>query len=455
MQEIQDVIAQTTGAIIFLGPHGLGRWQVPEIEACIAQNVERKIPVIPLLLPGLQEDATDVILFLKGFLRIDLRKGLSQPELERLAQAVRLLPPDPFPSHPPLTPAAAPSLHNLPLSPLGDLFKGREDELRRLIVNLNTSAQATALTQAQAISGLGGIGKTRLAVEYAWRSGDQYDAIFFVVADSPSALQSGLADLASPGLLNLPEFDPRKDLLNREKWLAVSGEELEIYESVGAVIRWLREHTNWLLILDNVDTEDSAKAVREILPKLTNGHVILTSRRREWPPTVRKQPIGELSSEEATQFLLQCTEGERRRAEDQVEQARRLAMTLGGLPLALQQAAAYIVHHQITFREYLKEWEREREEVLEWHDDSIMEYPFSVATTWQTTFRQLRPKAASILRLAAFLAPDPIPESMFEKSTALVEEATKAFRKETRQPPTAESVREALAKLASYSMITR
>ena len=92
---------------------------------------------------------------------------------------------------------------------------------------------------------------------------------------------------------------------------------------------------------------------------------------------------------------------------------------------------------------------------MEWHDDSIMEYPFSVATTWQTTFRQLRPKAASILRLAAFLAPDPIPESMFEKSTALVEEATKAFRKETRQPPTAESVREALAKLASYSMITR
>ena len=92
-----------------------------------------------------------------------------------------------------------------------------------------------------------------------------------------------------------------------------------------------------------------------------------------------------------------------------------MAEELGGLPLALEQAAAYIVHHQMSLSEYLNEWEQEREQVLNWYDGSVMQYPAPVAVTWQKTFQQLSPTAAAILRLTAYLAPDPIPSEMFEK----------------------------------------
>src|SRR6185295_4024389 len=104
---------------------------------------------------------------------------------------------------------------------------------------------------------------------------------------------------------------------------------------------------------------------------------------------IRKQPLNTLSLEEASQFLLQRTEGERTPAKDDTEQARRLAEILDGLPLALEQAGAYIAHHQATFASYLADWERASESVLGWHDESVMQYPASVATTWQTTFHRL------------------------------------------------------------------
>jgi tetratricopeptide (TPR) repeat protein len=437
MKELQKIIAKAPASIIFLGPHGLGRWQEPEIEACIGQSVDRGTPVVPVPLPGLPDDA-EILLFLKRFSWVDLRKGSPPEELDRLADAVRAKDIH-YPPAPVLGPSIrAPRLHNLPFSPLGDLLKGRDEELQRLIANLGSLAPATALTQAQAIHGLGGIGKTRLAVEYAWRSGDRYDAALFVVADSPEALRVGLASLARPGLLALPEYE--------------TGAEAKIIE---AVMVWLREHPRWLLILDNIDTEEAAKAIKDILPQLGNGHVLLTSRRRAWPPAVRKQSLGELTREEATQFLLQRTDGERTPAENDAEQAGRLAEILDGLPLALEQAAAFIGHHQTTFARYLEDWEREREKVLEWHDAAVMDYPASVAATWQKTFSQLCPEGAAILRLSSFLAPEPIPEEMFEKGKEKFEEAAKALAEETGQQMTERTARDAFSDLAGFSMITR
>ena len=435
MQALQQIIAKAPASIIFLGPHGLSRWQEPEIEACIDQNVQRGTPVVPVPLPGLPDDA-EILLFLKRFSWVDLRKGSPPEELDRLAHAVRAKGVTPSPTQLSGPPVRALRLHNLPFLPLGDLLKGRDEELQRLIANLQSSARATAITQA--IHGLGGIGKTRLAVEYAWRSGDQYDAAFFVVADSPEVLRLGMANLARPGLLALPVFE--------------TGAEAKIIE---AVLVWLREHSRWLLILDNIDTEEAAKAVKEILPQLGNSHVLLTSRRREWPPAVRKQPLGELTREEATQFLLQRTDGERTPAENDAEQAGRLADILDGLPLALEQAAAFIGHHQTTFARYLEDWEREREKVLEWHDVAIMDYPASVAATWQKTFSQLCTEGAAILRLSSFLAPEPIPEEMFKKGKEKFEEAAKALAEETGQQMTERTVRDAFSDLAGFSMITR
>ncbi len=430
--ELEKAIQTTKTAAVMVGESGFGRWEQPEYEAALSEFVNRGLPVIPVLLPGAPEKPT-LPLFLTGFTWVDLRGGPTEEGLDRLEWGITGRKPNREKEN---RGSSAPRLHNLPFLPLGDLLKGRDKELQHLIANLQSSAQATAITQA--IHGLGGIGKTRLAAEYALRSGDRYDTALFVVADSPEALRSGLASLARPGLLNLPEYE--------------AGAEAKTVE---AVLVWLRDHSRWLLILDNIDTEEAAKAIREILSQLGNGHVLLTSRRREWPPAVRKQPLGELTRDEAARFLLQRAEGERTPAADDVEQAGRLAEILGGLPLALEQAGAYIVHHQTTFAGYMEDWEQECEKVLEWHDEAVMDYPVSVAATWQKTFQRLSPQAAALLRLTAFLAPEPIPEAMFEEGETIVDKATEAFREETGQAAIERTVRDALAELATYSMVTR
>jgi hypothetical protein len=274
-----------------------------------------------------------------------------------------------------------------------------------------SDSPATAITQAQTIFGLGGIGKTRLAVEHAWRSGDRYDKALFVVAESPRALRSNLAQLSRPSLLDLPQHETASEESNVE-----------------AVLGWLQEHDQWLVILDNVDTPEAERAVLEILPSLATGRVLITSRLREWPASVRRQPLELLGPEEARRFLLERTANDRG-GQDDPETARRLAETLGHLPLALEQASAYIVHHQMSLSAYLEEWQREREKVLRWYRADVLQYPDSLAVTWQKTFLQLSPTAATILRLSAYLAPEPIPVEMFEQGTSIVEESVQAFAK--------------------------
>lgn len=263
--------------------------------------------------------------------------------------------------------------------------------------------------------------------------------------------------MAGPALLNLPE------------WKAQEEE-----ETVGSVLRWLREHAGWLMILDNVDIPEAAAAVLEILPSLSEGRVLITSRLTAWPPSVRKQPLDTLSPGEAVRFLLQRTQEGRTRAADDDRQAAALAEALDGLPLALEQAAAFILRRRMRFADYLRAWEQERSEVLKWHDPQVMEYPASVAVTWQQTFQQLSPMAAALLRLMAFLAPDPIPIDVLEQGAEHVKKAAKllgreleprsldaflfllslpAFRKELETET--QPVQVALAELYDYSMVSR
>jgi len=437
IEELQEIIVKARSAAIFLGKDGLGDWQKLELDACIYQNRARNIRVIPIPLPGMP-DSFEIPIFLKSFSWVDLRAGLSEDFLEQLTRSIPKERTEPDQEETPHRPSHGPRLHNLPFLPLGDLLKGRDEALRTLETNLQGTTSAAAITQTQAIHGLGGIGKTRLAVEYAFRSGNRYDIALFVVSDSPEALRSNLAVLAR---LGLPGLSPPPSRAQEEE--------------VAAVLSWLGNHDRWLLILDNVDTEEAAEAVRKILPQLQGGHVLITSRRRNWPVGIRKQPLGVLTKEEATQYLLKRTENDRARTPEDTDQASHLAEALDGLPLALEQAAAYITHHQMTFSEYLEIWEKERESVLDWHDEDQMDYPASVAATWQTTFLRLSPTAAAILRLAAYLAPDPIPLDMFERGTKYVEDAVRLLREENGQAVESKPIRDGISELASYSMIDR
>ncbi len=432
-EEIEAAILTVRSAAVLVGKDGLGPWEIPEMRVCLEQAIHHQLPVIPVLLPGL-EKPPELPPFLSRYTWVDLRDGLTEGGLDRLVWGIKSKKPSPKktaqrqPSKP--TP---PRRHNLPFPSLGDLFKGRDAELRTL-----SDGPATAITQAQTLFGLGGIGKTRLAVEHAWRSGDRYDKALFVVAESPQALRSNLARLSRPSLLDLPQIETASEESNVE-----------------AVLGWLQQNNRWLVILDNVDTQEAERAVLEILPSLARGRVLITSRLRDWPASVRRQSLELLGPEEAQRFLLERTASDRDRAQADPETARRLAETLGYLPLALEQASAYIAHHQMSLSAYLEEWQREREKVLRWYRADVMQYPASLAVTWQKTFQQLSPTAATILRLSAYLAPEPIPVEMFEQEASIVEESVQAFCEETGVEAGDSSIQSALADLAAFSMATR
>ena len=365
-----------------------------------------------------------------------LRKAPEQrhPSAEVLQADLRLALSDELPTwdeHPVASRTGPPQLHNLPFPPLGELFKGRTQELQSL-------AEALEKDGPNVLHGLGGIGKTRLAVEHAWRHGPRYPAVLFVLADSAEGLSSGLAALARRDLLNLPERDAPAEA-----------------EVVGAVLRWLREHPSWLLILDSVDTKEAELAVLRLLPALAGGRVLITSRRRDWPSIVRRHPIDLVSLEAARELLLQRTELDRRKEPDDEAQAHRLAELLDGLPLALEQAASYIVHTQISLAEYLEIWESECDSVLSWYDEGVMQYPASLAVTWQRTFRQLAPTAQALLQVIAHMASDPIPVEMLESGAEILRAAAQRLCAETGEEMRPRSLRDDLAELTGLSLISR
>ena len=160
--------------------------------------------------------------------------------------------------------AIASKPQNLPYFSLGSHFKGREAFLTDLHQRLMaTPGAAAAIVARQAIHGLGGVGKTRLAVEYAWRYQADYTALLFVFADTPANLRRNLAALTEP--LRLPQQEAQEEDVR-----------------VAAVLRWLEDKNGWLLILDNVDTDATAQAVEHFLPRLQRGHVLITSRLAHW-----------------------------------------------------------------------------------------------------------------------------------------------------------------------------
>jgi tetratricopeptide (TPR) repeat protein len=296
----------------------------------------------------------------------------------------------------------APTPNNLPYSSLGTLFKGRDAFLATLRGSLLAApSHAAALVPKTAIHGLGGVGKTRLAVEYAWRHRAEYTALLFVLADTPANLRRNLAALTTPLILNLEEHQAQE-------------EEVQ----VAAALRWLQTHPGWLLILDNVDAEDAAEAVETVLPQLRDGHVLITSRLSHWSQDIAPLELDVLAASDAVAFLLERTAGYRRATADDAADARLLARELDGLALALEQAGTYIHERRLSFAEYLQRWRSQEARVREWFDARLMHYPRSVAVTWETTLAQLDESARALLRLLAWLAPDPIPLLLFESEAA-------------------------------------
>jgi hypothetical protein len=267
-------------------------------------------------------------------------------------------------------------------------FTGREELLHDLHTKL-TSGQPAALTQA--IKGLGGVGKTQLAVEYAYRHEEEYQVIWWIRSEEATTLAADYAALAPA--------------------LALPGETIADQNIVREVVwRWLEQHQDWLLIFDNAD--DPA-LLRPYLPQRAKGHILITSRNQSWGNLASPLSVRVFEPSEACKFLMNRT-GQKDEAA-----ATALAEALGHLPLALEQARAYIEETGRSLASYLDLFQTHRQELLNYHDPAA-DYPDTVATTWNLAFERVQqsaPAGADLLRLCAFLAPDDIPVSLFVAGT--------------------------------------
>ncbi|CAG0994090.1 hypothetical protein ANRL2_03433, partial [Anaerolineae bacterium] len=299
-------------------------------------------------------------------------------------------------------------------------FTGREDLLTKLRDALVSGKPAAVV---QAIGGLGGVGKTQLALEYAYRHLGDYNVIWWVRAEHATTLASDYASLA--GKLGLPG-----DTIADQNLV------------VGIVRRWLEKEKNWLLIFDNA-AEPSH--IEPYLPETVGGHVIITSRHLDWSTLASPLPIETFTPEEALQFLLERTQ------QHDADAATELAGELGYLPLALEQARAYMESTGRTLADYLELFKAHQLEVLS-RGASSSDYPYTVATTWELSFKRVAddsPASVDLLNLCAFLAPEDIPlQVLIDGARFLSEQFATAVQDPFR-------LDDAVKALLQYSLISR
>jgi hypothetical protein len=264
------------------------------------------------------------------------------------------------------------------LAPRPVFLAGREDLLAELDTRLGRRGEAGP--GVVALCGLGGAGKTSVAVEYAYRQLAGCGVVWQFAAEEPAALAAGFGELAA-------------QLGGRDG--SAAGDPVAVVHGL------LARRADWLLVFDNVS--DPA-AMRWMLPPAGGGRVVITSQYPHWPGgQALEVPV--LDQAAAAAFLLARTgSGD---AEEAV--ADELADELGGLPLALEQAAAYMQAVGRSISEYLALFRRRRAELLDRGDPTG--YDKRVTTTWALAFAELDQAgpAPGLLRFAACCAAEDIP----------------------------------------------
>ncbi len=262
-------------------------------------------------------------------------------------------------------------------------FTGRDHALLALRERMTTSVAAVV---PSAVQGMGGVGKTELAIEYAHRFATDYDIVWYVRAEHPTVAREDVAQLARK--LDLPISD-------------------DLGETVQLALDALRRgvpHRRWLLIFDNAG--DPA-GLHRLLPA-GQGHVLVTSRNIDWRATAEVLEVDVYQRAESVRFM-------RRRTPRLSEaEADRVAERLGDLPLALEAAGAWLQATGMPVDEYLRLAETDLPKLLD-QAPAIL-YQREVVMAWAMPMNRLRdsrPAAAQLLRLCAFLGPDRIPISFF------------------------------------------
>jgi hypothetical protein len=266
-------------------------------------------------------------------------------------------------------------------------FTGRGEELERLREQLMGSSRAVVLPGA--LHGLGGVGKTQVALEYAHRYMADYDVVWWVPAEQRELINPALAALAPH--LNVRAGDSFSDTA----------------QAVREALRRGVPYSRWLLIFDNADEPGDLTSYFPGGP----GHVLVTSRNTAWSQVAQSVVVDVFERPESVEHLRRwvpsLSEGD----------ATLVAEALGDLPLAIEQAGAWLATTGMAVADYVGRLETQFTQLLELGQPS--DYPVPVAATWRLSFERLRqqsPAAARLLELCAFFAPEPISLSLLNST---------------------------------------
>jgi tetratricopeptide (TPR) repeat protein len=311
-----------------------------------------------------------------------------------------------------------PTIWNVPFNRNAN-FTGREEVLGALREGLTCH---DPYQRIQAIHGLGGVGKTQVALEYAYRHRDDYAIVWWVRAEEPTTLLHDFLRL----------------------WAQMSGGTMgnaapEVVAD--GIRRALDRRSDWLLVFDNAA---GPYALGHVLPQGRAGHVIITSRNPNWRGMARPVQLKTWERKEAMEFLRRRTG-----ASNDNESLSQLAEALGDLPLALEQAGACIEQAHITFADYLERFQTHRREILQ-VTQPAGDYPDTVVTTWEISFGKIQNasrSAADLLDLMAFLCPDEIRRELLVRGKRILPQALAAT---VANPVNLDG---AIATLLTYSLI--
>ena len=262
-------------------------------------------------------------------------------------------------------------------------FTGRDDLLAAVQDRLLAGDRAVV----QTLHGMGGVGKTQLAIEYAHRFAHSYDVAWWVNAEQAWLIGDRFAALGTA----LGCIQP--------------GADSETVRT--AVLADLHQRVRWLLVFDNAERPAD---IRPWLPG-GGGHVLITSRERTWAEIAAPVEVDVLARAESITLL------QARVTALGASDADQLAAELGDLPLALAQAAGFMAETGTPAAQYL---DLLRTQVGQLLDQAVpaSSYPRSLAAATGLIIDRLArqdPAAAELASLCAFLAPEPVPEDLFTR----------------------------------------
>lgn len=264
-------------------------------------------------------------------------------------------------------------------------FIGRQNHITSIYNEFRIDDEKSR--SVQAITGMGGVGKTQLCVEYAYQHKEEYSLVWWINGQDTSTITAEYVSLAS------------------ELGLAI----MDIHDTsvvVESIRGWLASSTGWLLIFDDVQ---EPSILTRFIPFHLSGHILVTSRNPSWKAYASCQPIEVLPRTDSIEFL------DKRIAVSDKSVANELAATLGDLPLALEQAGAYMERTGIGIDEYLVRFRQHEAKLLK--RGVPAHYERTVATTWELSLQQVKsrcPVAIAYITMCSFLSSDLIHREMFD-----------------------------------------